>query len=112
MTKFNNLNSGVMMPPIENTTADGYDLQFGTNVLGHFYLTKLLLPTLLSTAKEGEKARVVNVSSIVHLFRLGSGLDFATFKDGEKRKKQSTKLMYCQSKYVGYFIDIPLLEYH
>ncbi|KAI6102939.1 hypothetical protein F5141DRAFT_1217507 [Pisolithus sp. B1] len=43
-------NAGVMHPPIQLLTDDGYDLQFGTNVLGHFYLTKLLLPTLLSTA--------------------------------------------------------------
>ena len=42
---------GVMLPPIEQLTADGYDLQFGTNVLGHYYLTTLLLPTLISTAK-------------------------------------------------------------
>jgi retinol dehydrogenase-12 len=40
-----------MVPPIEQLTADGYDLQFGTNVVGPFYFTKLLLPTLLSTAK-------------------------------------------------------------
>ncbi|KAF8547993.1 NAD(P)-binding protein, partial [Imleria badia] len=43
--------SGVMTPPIDMLTDDGYDLQFGTNVLGHFYFTKLVLPTLLSTAK-------------------------------------------------------------
>ncbi|KAF9234872.1 NAD(P)-binding protein [Melanogaster broomeanus] len=44
-------NAGVMTPPIDQLTDDGYDLQFGTNVLGHFYFTKLVLPVLLSTAK-------------------------------------------------------------
>ena len=42
---------GVMLPPIDQLTGDGYDLQFGTNVLGHYYITTLLLPTLISTAK-------------------------------------------------------------
>ncbi|KIM74352.1 hypothetical protein PILCRDRAFT_14500 [Piloderma croceum F 1598] len=44
-------NGGVMAPPIEDITADGYDLQFGTNVLGHFYFTKLLLPALIVAAQ-------------------------------------------------------------
>ncbi|KAG8214801.1 hypothetical protein J3R82DRAFT_9942 [Butyriboletus roseoflavus] len=41
--------SGVTLIPIDLFTDDGYDLQFGTNVLGHFYFTKLVLPILLST---------------------------------------------------------------
>jgi len=62
-------NAGVMVPPVEQLTADGYDLQFGTNVLGHFYFTKLLLPTLIATAKTSSdgKARVVNTSSLGHI---------------------------------------------
>ena len=53
------------MPPPDLVTVDGYDLQFGTNVLGHYYLTTLLLPILLSTAKVSPngQVRVVNVSS-------------------------------------------------
>ncbi|KAG6328050.1 hypothetical protein ID866_11039, partial [Astraeus odoratus] len=45
---FNNAN--VIRPPVGLLTEDGYDLQFGTNTLGHFYFTKLLLPILISTA--------------------------------------------------------------
>ncbi|KAG8724241.1 hypothetical protein FRC09_020679 [Ceratobasidium sp. 395] len=45
--------AGVCFPPIDQRTADGYDLQFGTNLLGHFYFTRLLLPTLLHTAGIG-----------------------------------------------------------
>jgi NAD(P)-dependent dehydrogenase (short-subunit alcohol dehydrogenase family) len=52
-------NAGVMMPPERQTTVDGFELQFGTNHLGHFALTGHLLPLLLKT----DGARVVAVSS-------------------------------------------------
>ncbi|KQV99031.1 oxidoreductase [Streptomyces sp. Root369] len=54
-------NAGVMALPY-GTTADGFETQFGTNHLGHFALTGLLLPTLLETPA----ARVVTVSSTAH----------------------------------------------
>ena len=56
-----------MNSPMDQLTKHGHDLQFGTNVLGHFYLTQLLLPTLIRTSElSGDgKARVVNTSSIV-----------------------------------------------
>ncbi|KAI6135360.1 hypothetical protein EDD17DRAFT_1616263 [Pisolithus thermaeus] len=90
-------NAGVMHPPIELLTDDGYDLQFGTHVLGHFYLTKLLLPTLLSTANSSPfgTVRIVNISSTAHWV---GRLDFYTFKDTPKRRAQGTVKMYCQSK--------------
>jgi len=86
-----------MAPPIEQVTADGYDLQFGTNVLGHFYFTKLLLPTLIATAKTvpDGKARVVNTSSIAHVM---DGLNFNTFKDSPARRKLNGQTLYHQSK--------------
>ncbi|KAJ7449545.1 NAD-P-binding protein [Mycena latifolia] len=94
-------NGGVMFPPLEKTTVDGYDLQFGTNVLGHFYLTKLLLPELLAAAQSSPdgKARVVNTSSMGH--QLMPGLDFSTFKDGPARKKLGEKKLYGQSKFAN-----------
>jgi NAD(P)-dependent dehydrogenase (short-subunit alcohol dehydrogenase family) len=55
-------NAGVMTPPKRQTTSDGFELQFGTNYLGHFALTGQLLP-LLFAARE---PRVVNLSSIAH----------------------------------------------
>ena len=54
-------NAGIMAIP-RRETADGFEMQFGTNHLGHFALTGLLLPPLLNTAG----ARVVNVSSGLH----------------------------------------------
>jgi NAD(P)-dependent dehydrogenase (short-subunit alcohol dehydrogenase family) len=55
-------NAGVMAPPKRVMTEDGFELQFGTNHLGHFVLTGLLLRTLVN-AKAG---RVVTVSSTAH----------------------------------------------
>ena len=54
-------NAGVMMPPLGRTT-DGFELQFGTNHLGHFALTGLVLPSLLGVPG----SRVVTVSSNGH----------------------------------------------
>jgi NAD(P)-dependent dehydrogenase (short-subunit alcohol dehydrogenase family) len=53
-------NAGVMMPPRREVTADGFELQFESNYLGHFALTGQLLPLLI----KAKTARVVNLSSI------------------------------------------------
>ena len=55
-------NAGVMMPPQRQTTADGFELQFGTNHLGHFALVGQLLPLLMATPA----SRVVVVASSAH----------------------------------------------
>ena len=55
-------NAGVMTPPKYRQTPEGHELQFGTNHLGHFALTGLLLPALLKS----ETPRVVTVASIAH----------------------------------------------
>jgi NAD(P)-dependent dehydrogenase (short-subunit alcohol dehydrogenase family) len=62
-------NAGVMYTP-KGTTRDGFELQFGTNHLGHFALTGLLLERMLPVAG----SRVVTVSSIAH--RIRAGIDF------------------------------------
>jgi len=51
-------NAGVMVPPRREVTADGFELQFGTNYLSHFALTAHLMPLLR------EDARVVSLSSV------------------------------------------------
>jgi len=68
--------------------------------LGPFYLTKLLLPTPIATAKSSldGKVQVINTSSSLHLL---SNLNYNTLKDGPARRKWLSLLLYCQSKYVG-----------
>jgi len=60
-------NAGIMGVP-NGTTKDGYELQLGTNHLGHALFTKLLLPTMLKTAESKDAdVRIVNLSSGAHL---------------------------------------------
>jgi NAD(P)-dependent dehydrogenase (short-subunit alcohol dehydrogenase family) len=82
-------NAGVMYPP-KSTTADGFELQFGTNHLGHFALTGILLPNLL----EVEGSRVVVVASIAHNIR--AKIDFADLQ--WERRKYDRVAAYGQSK--------------
>ena len=63
-------NAGVMYPP-RQTTRDGFELQFGTNHLGHFAFTGLLLDLLLPV----EASRVVTVASIAHRIRAAIHFD-------------------------------------
>ena len=70
-------NAGVMIPP-RGTTADGFELQVGTNHLGHFALTAHLLPHL----EKAPKPRVVTVSSIAHTM---GRLDLANMHGEGKR---------------------------
>jgi NAD(P)-dependent dehydrogenase (short-subunit alcohol dehydrogenase family) len=55
-------NAGIMGVPTRRETADGFELQIGTNHLGHFALTGLLLPLLL----QAPSARIVTVASLAH----------------------------------------------
>jgi NAD(P)-dependent dehydrogenase (short-subunit alcohol dehydrogenase family) len=67
-------NAGIMMVPY-GETSDGNELQFGTNHLGHFALTGLLLPAL----ERASASRVVTVSSIAHK---GGDIDFDDLQFG------------------------------
>jgi NAD(P)-dependent dehydrogenase (short-subunit alcohol dehydrogenase family) len=79
-------NAGVMIPPLTRT-ADGFELQFGTNHLGHFVLTSLLLSSLTAAG------RVVTVSSGVHY---ADRIDFADLN--WERKRYRAWPAYSQSK--------------
>ena len=82
-------NGGVMYPP-KQTTADGFELQFGTNHLGHFALTGLLLETLLPVPH----SRVVVVASVAH--DIQARIDFDDLQ--WERRKYGRVPSYGQSK--------------
>ena len=81
-------NAGVMYPP-KQTTRDGFELQFGTNHLGHFALTGLLLEQLLPVPG----SRVVTVSSVGHRIRARINFD-----DLQWERSYSRVRAYGQSK--------------
>lgn len=73
-------NAGVMTPPKRQTTSDGFELQFGTNYLGHFVLTERLLPLL----RAGRAPRVVNLSSGAHRLMAAIHFDDLQWERGYK----------------------------
>ena len=81
-------NAGVMALPKRQETADGFEMQLGTNYLGHYALTARLLPLL----RRGSQPRVVNLSSLAH--RSGA----INFDDLQSRRFYSPWKAYCQSK--------------
>ncbi|MEV4130236.1 SDR family NAD(P)-dependent oxidoreductase [Nocardia sp. NPDC049707] len=81
-------NAGVMYPP-KQTTSDGFELQFGTNHLGHFALTGLLLDRMLPVPG----SRVVTVSSIGHRIRARINFD-----DLQGERSYNRVAAYGQSK--------------
>lgn len=81
-------NAAVMAPPSPMKTEDGFELQFGTNYLSHFALTARLLPLL----RNGDKPRVVTVSSIAA--RSGA----IDFDDLQATRRYAPMPVYAQSK--------------
>ena len=81
-------NAGLMSLPRRQTTSDGFELQLGTNYLGHFALTAGLLPLV----RRSKSPRVVQLSSIVH--RSGK----IDFDDLQSARKYSPYAAYGQSK--------------
>jgi len=90
-------NAGVMMTPRE-TTADGFELQLGTNHLGHFALTGVLLASL----QQSDSARVVTLSSNEHK---GGRIDF---DDLQQERGYSPRGAYQRSKLANAVFAIEL----
>jgi NAD(P)-dependent dehydrogenase (short-subunit alcohol dehydrogenase family) len=82
-------NAGVMAPPTRMTTADGFELQFGSNYLGPLALTVRLLPLLLAA----EAPRVATMSSGTANY---GRIDFDDLQ--WERRRYSANLSYAQSK--------------
>jgi len=81
-------NAGIMTPPTRNITTDGFELQFGTNYLGHFALTGRLLPLL----RKAGSSRVVTLSSLTN--RIGA----INFDDLQSERGYRSQRAYGQSK--------------
>ncbi|OAF11548.1 SDR family oxidoreductase [Bradyrhizobium neotropicale] len=81
-------NAGVMALPRRQETTDGFEMQLGTNYLGHYALTAHLLPLL----RRAKVPRVVNLSSLAH--RSGA----INFDDLQSKRSYRPWRAYCQSK--------------
>jgi len=81
-------NAGIMVPPTRQVTADGFELQLGTNYLGHFALTAALMPML----RNGKNSRVVSLSSVAA--REGQ----IDFDDLQAERRYLPMPVYSQSK--------------
>ena len=92
-------NAGVVLPG-RHETADGYELQFGVNHLGHFLLTNRLLDLLVTSAP----ARIINVSSGAH--KAGR----IHFDDVNLRKNYAVWRAYAQSKLANVLFTYELAE--
>ena len=90
-------NAGIMAIPYSKT-ADGFEMQFGTNHLGHFALTALLIDVLMKTPK----SRIVNVSSIAHHFGK------MNFEDLNSEKSYAKWAAYGQSKLANILFTLEL----
>ncbi|KAL0059084.1 short-chain alcohol dehydrogenase [Marasmius tenuissimus] len=92
-------NAGVMIPPFEKLTAQGFDLQFGTNVMGPYLFTKRLLPLLMqgSQSSSDHKARIVNTSSSAQMFT--NTIDLTAVKEGPARTQAGNGKLYMYSKF-------------
>jgi NAD(P)-dependent dehydrogenase (short-subunit alcohol dehydrogenase family) len=90
-------NAGVMMTP-RRTTADGFELQLGTNHLGHFALTGLLLDRL----RDGRDPRVVTITSIEHK---AGRIDFDDLQSG---RGYQPRRAYRQSKHANAVFGLEL----
>ena len=86
-------NAGVYAPKKRLETVDGFEIQFGTNVLGHFALTALLMPALVRAVESSsQRPRVVTLASIAHK-RARLDLD-----DLQSTKDYNPSASYGQSK--------------
>ncbi|KAI0747516.1 NAD(P)-binding protein [Fomes fomentarius] len=91
-------NAGVMRPPEDQLSEEGFDMQWGTNVVGPWLFTEHLIPALLAGVQTSpdHHARAIFMSSSGAYLET---LHYDTFKDGPARQKMSGHMLYCQSKF-------------
>lgn len=104
-------NAGVMVPPQGSKTAQGYELQLGTNCLGAFLFTKCLTPLLVQTAK-------TSPPNSVRVIWLGSSITEQSPKDGvvldnlDYKKDQMAWTKYAVSKAGNYYYGTEYAKQH
>ncbi|KAJ8101964.1 hypothetical protein POJ06DRAFT_207434 [Lipomyces tetrasporus] len=94
-------NAGVMIPPVGSKTKQGYELQWGTNVVAHFLLNRFLSPLQIKTAESAPESsvRTIWISSAAH--HEGPepyGINFGDINYEHCNKKPDPMLTYAQSK--------------
>lgn len=104
------LNAGIMASDA-GLTKDGYEIQFGTNHVGHALLTKLLTPVLDKTAAEpGSDVRVVVLTSAAVAMAPKAGIEFDTLKT--EQVPMGTWTRYGQSKLANALFARQLAKLH
>lgn len=108
-------NAGVMNPPGDKKTAQGYDMQLGTNCLGHFLFTTLLTPNLQRAAaiRPRGTVRVVWVASMAaELYSVKHGIDMSNLRGKDYVRKADTMTLYGNSKAGNYLHSFEYARQH
>lgn len=87
-----------MTPPIDQITAQNYDMQFGTNVLGHLLFIRVLYSTVVSSTRSDVPSRIVWTSSSMQYY-FTPPIDYANLLDTPERRKTNNSTLYSQSKF-------------
>ena len=105
--------AGIMLLP-PALTADGYELHFGTNHMGHALLIKLLLPLLESTSSMSESSdvRIVLYTSLAAMMPSYKGIDFDAVRTPQGNMYFGGWRRYAQSKLANIFYARKLAEHH
>jgi NAD(P)-dependent dehydrogenase (short-subunit alcohol dehydrogenase family) len=90
-------NAGVMAPPKRLETKDGFELQFGTNVVGHFALTGLLMPAMERAAASSE-AKLLQTSRVVIVASIAHKRGHIDFEDLQSKRSYVSMKAYAQTK--------------
>lgn len=109
-------NAGVMVPPPDKKTAQGYDMQLGTNCLGPVLFTNLLTDTLKATAQQEPKGtvRVVWVSSsAAEIYSTKNGLNMDEVRNKDTYGKGGAPMdLYGNSKAGNYLHSVEYARRH
>ncbi|KAH8689379.1 dehydrogenase with different specificitie [Talaromyces proteolyticus] len=104
--------AGIMIPP-PSLTKDGYEVQFGTNHLGHALLIQSLLPVMLLTAKQpGSDVRLVIFTSQGYMMHPNGGILFDKLRTRQDDLFLARYQLYGQSKLANLLYAFQLAERH